>query len=163
MTKAITVINAKMLTVIRRINDDGISRQWVNVFLLTTNKSFNAPMPFNHKEGLVSWVSACHSCTHSLFWQSLSNSFSLTSNKDLVCPYPLFIWVLHIVKVRSIPSTYWGNVEEQKSWGWPFSFYQNSFIFHFCFGLKVSTDFPEFSKILCSFVTKRTIIYFRKT
>ena len=72
-------------------------------------------------------------------------------------------WVLHIEKVRSIPSPYFGNVEEQKSWRRPFSFFQNSFIFHFCFGPKVSTDFPEFSKILCSFVTKRTIICFRKS
>ena len=72
-------------------------------------------------------------------------------------------WVLHIAKVRSIPSPYLGIVEMQKSWRWPFFFFQNSFIFRFCFGLKVSTDFPKFSKILCSFVTKRTIICLKKS
>ena len=74
-----------------------------------------------------------------------------------------YVWVLRIAKVGSTLLPYWGNIEEQKSWRWPFSFFQNSFIFRFCFGLKVSTDFPEFSKILCSFVTKTTIIYFKKS
>ena len=30
--------------------------------------------------------------------------------------------------------------------------YHHSFIFHFCFGLKVPKEIPEISKILCSFV-----------
>ena len=40
---------------------------------------------------------------------------------------------------------------------------QSSFIFHFCFGPKVLTEIPEISKILCSYVAKRTIICFRKS
>ena len=76
---------------------------------------------------------------------------------------PNVIWVLHIAKVGSIPSPYLGKMKKQKSWRWLFSYSQNSFIFYFCFGLKVSTDFPEFTKILCSFVTKTTIICFRKS
>ena len=78
-------------------------------------------------------------------------------------PYELVIWVLHIAKVGGIPSPSLGNVEKQKSWKWTFSFYQNSFIFRFCFGFKVYSDFPEFSKILCSLVTKGTIVSFRRS
>ena len=41
-------------------------------------------------------------------------------------------------------------------------FFQNSFIFRFCFGFEDSTEIPEISKILCSFVSKRTIICYSK-
>ena len=33
--------------------------------------------------------------------------------------------------------------------------FQDSSFFRFCLSLEVHTDFPEFSKILCSFVTKQ--------
>ena len=109
----------------------------------------------------------CKNAKNRIVMSFLSQTLCKTA---VVLNGPLFIfllamptWVLHRAKVWSIPSPYLGNVEEQKSWRWPFFFFQNSFIFHFCFGLKVPTDFPEFSKILCSFVTKRTIICFKKS
>ena len=52
------------------------------------------------------------------------------------------------VSLHPTPFTLHPRNMEQKSWRWPFFFFQNSFIFHFCFGLKVPTDFPRFSKIL---------------
>ena len=77
-------------------------------------------------------------------------------NKEF--PRWVFVWEL-----GENPSPYLDNMEEQKSWRWLFSFFQNYFIFRFCFGLEVPTDFPEFSKILCSFVTKRIIICFKRS
>ena len=38
-----------------------------------------------------------------------------------------------------------------------FHFFQNSFIFYFCIGIVVPTEIPEISKILCTFVFKRTV------
>ena len=97
---------------------------------------------------------------HSLSHCSL-NCFFLT----LILPHiwrclPRRIWGLRIAKnliffLSHQPIWSGKNHEDDR-------FPQNSFIFRFCFGLKVYSDFPEFSKILCSLVTKRTIVSFRK-
>ena len=55
------------------------------------------------------------------------------------------------------------RAHEWRAWVLHIIFFRNSFIFRFYFGLKVPTEIPEISKIQCSFVTKRMIIYFRKS
>ena len=86
---------------------------------------------------------------------NVSSQFSLCSTERVTC-------VLRIAKVGSIHSPYLGNMEEQKSWRWPFSFFLNSFIFRFCFGHKVSTDFPEFSKKDNYFMIQKNHVYKNK-
>ena len=69
------------------------------------------------------WVIVCEKCLPRLLPSgALSNQ--RISCLRIVSYYPCSICVLRIAKVGSVPSPYLGNVEEQKSWRWPFSFFK---------------------------------------